>query len=325
MQAKNEQIMDRIDSFRNTLSESPHAGVLLPAIDVITQPQVDEHDDIPSIKLARYMIGGALELRHGEAATYAEPLIETDPDLAMHSIRQVGAALLVLPGILEEMAGYGEPYSSLHIPTICRSQASNDSALMFVGSRHRQAVWRDGPRVHPESHQKYKSHVVLGFRMAAQHGDMQDPATRVIALSIARHHARQRPETSYGVRWPAIDRYFRSVGAPPTDGKQRDRARFFTNLMRPFDALDDLLTRVQRCDIANAHERSTLLMTSYLETVEQMTARRTSELHGVNDPVELHMLRRVVEELEQQLSTPGPLADMYQDVWDDTRSLALTA
>jgi len=325
MRADTEQINERLNGFRDVLLESPHSGILVLALDAITQPKDDEPFDSPSIKLARYMLGGNLELAHGTAALRSEPLIIADPDLAMHAIRQVGAARLVLPHVLEEFAEQGEPYASLHLPTICRSQAGNDTALLFIDPMHRQAVWRDGPKPHPYSHQLYKSHPLLGLRLAAQHGNMLDTSSRNIAFSAARHHARQRPETSYGVRWHVIDRYLHSLNAPETDELERDRIRLATNIMRPFDALDDLLTRVQRCEVSRASERGAHLMENYLEAVDQMTARRKTELGGISDQIELELLSKVIKELSRQLSSAGPLADMYQDVWDTTRHAAALA
>lgn len=322
MRADAQLINERLDSFRDALYQSPHANLLVPALDVVTRPQPDERSDSPSALLARYMLFGEHTYILDDQAMHAPaPIVET-PEIVFHGIRQSAAILAIMPEILNEEAERDQFLSTLTIPILCRSVAVNDTALVFAPKEHRQAVWHHGPKGNLEAHQSYKAHTAYGFRVAAQNGNMGDPWSRLVAMSIARHHTRLRQGQDYGLRWRRIDGQLRRIGSAGASPSEIEITRRSVNMQRIIDAADDLLTRQQGCETPTAHERASTLLNHYLESVSEIAARRRADIAGLIDPDERRILEKIGMRLVHELGSDTPLAAMYQEVWDQTRQEA---
>lgn len=322
MLSENQQISERIEAFRQELGQSPHAKLLVPAFDVITTPQRDESPQAPSVQLARYMLAGNLQIQHGDRVLVAAPPVVDAPEIALHGIYQAAAAMTVLPDLLKVERSKGSPFADIKVPVLCRSLSSNDSSLTFVPRHHWRPVWNEGPHDHERSFGHYKAHTYYGWKTAMQNGNMHNPDARETAMSAARHHA-CLPERNYGLSWGYIDRDLRAQGAQPSSASERDSVNVSVQIQRIFDAVDDTLTRRQHCEIPQVNLRSSLLFERYDQAVERMVER-----HGRHPDVEsqatfVGFLRQVSERFFEELSSPGPLADLYQDLWDRTRESQL--
>lgn len=290
------------------LPDIDNTGLLRDSFEVIT------NGNTPSDDLTLELLCAP----HPEGDTESS-LVFAAPEIIAHGLRQVALARAVMPTVFM----YAGDRAPTHIPKdlslFYKVVATADTGLRDVNAVSRTNVWENGPKASDTDRYEYQKHPFIGLNTAVSIGNMQDYNSRIIAMTIGRHHAIQ-PAHEYGPSWQAVHNLFKVYEQPDISAEERQAVDALMMPQTSFDGLDDHLSRRAHVDIESLNERFMVPALKYLAVMHEFIAGANGDVGREEDSAELQMLLLISHGIYHHMhSKDSPIRILYANTWDATR------